>query len=453
MREEKPRSDGGIFEVQDDEAGDYEHPLRDEVAKIYVASAGSDPHRCAPNSIEGESNVTSSAEEESQESSGSLRWSSVTSTTTREEPLSSPSSHGDYELSEKDGSFGSADQGLTPRQKAVRGIRARKMKPSVRKKIYGMSKQLCSVLLTCAVAVGGIAEEVLGEPLEDLWAVFQASHHHQERPACLEVFAGDCAISSAFAAKRMGVLRPRDLRYGDDLRCQETRNEVLRVVEETRPTLVWMAPPCTAWCAFSRMNFSDQERRRRRKAEQPFLELVDEVMLLQKRVGGHVVVENPATSDIWKASRLRKWCDDERVHSFLLDMCYFGMKSTDEADPLRKTLRLLTTSATFAEELGKRCPGHPSHRPIQGKETAHSASYPRDFGEAVVKVVERIRKQTAYVSEVLVNGGEDVKESEESARGAAAITFHFSGDRERESRWGPEEVASESWTSPQQRAL
>ena len=56
---------------------------------------------------------------------------------------------------------------LSPKQKAVRGIRARKIQKSTRKKLFAMTGKLCSVLLTCAAAVGAIAEEVLAEPLQD----------------------------------------------------------------------------------------------------------------------------------------------------------------------------------------------------------------------------------------------------------------------------------------------
>ena len=146
----------------------------------------------------------------------------------------------------KEASRGHEEKETTPRQRAIDGIRRRKkLNESKRKKLYGMTKQLCTVLATCLVSVGCLAEEVFCEPLHDLWEVFGLGI--EERPSCLELFAGSCTITDAFAKKRHGVLRPRDLVFGDDLRSPRAREEILEAIDQHRPWLVWAAPPCTAW--------------------------------------------------------------------------------------------------------------------------------------------------------------------------------------------------------------
>ena len=100
------------------------------------------------------------------------------------------------------------------------------------------------------------------EPVQDLWTCFTSSslhHNHGGEARCLEIFAGEAAISRAFAGRSHGVLRPRDLRYGDDLHDPAVRQEVYREIREEKPDLVWIGMPCTRWCAFSRINYTKQE--------------------------------------------------------------------------------------------------------------------------------------------------------------------------------------------------
>ena len=39
--------------------------------------------------------------------------------------------------------------------------------------------------------------------------------------------------------------------------------------------------------------------------------MIDEVFLLQRMNGKHVVVENPTTSDLWQQPEIRRWSEDE----------------------------------------------------------------------------------------------------------------------------------------------
>jgi len=49
--------------------------------------------------------------------------------------------------------------------------------------------------------------------------------------------------------------------------------DVFRDIYEHRPRMIWMAPPCTNWRAFSSLNIDPQERRRRRNKEKKLIEL------------------------------------------------------------------------------------------------------------------------------------------------------------------------------------
>ena len=287
----------------------------------------------------------------------------------------------------------------TPKQKAREGQVRCKINPSTKRKLMHMGHQLCQVLLTCAMTVGSFAEEVFVEPVHDLYVCLGGKHPASSEPRCLELFAGEAEISSTFARKQLGVLRPRDIRYGDDLRDPAVRQEVYREIREQAPDLVWIAPPCTRWCAFSRLNYTKQERRRLRQKKKVFLDLIDDIFLLQRLNGKHVVVENPITSDIWQTKILKRWSEDAHNVCFNLDMCSFGLHSiVDPEMRLKKGMRLMTTHAAFRDFLCKRCDLQHEHLRVQGKDTSHSGAYPRAFAEQVVKAVEETRTQSVLVA-------------------------------------------------------
>ena len=329
------------------------------------------------------------------------------------------------------GSEGEASK-LSPKQMARRGQHRRKVEASTKKKLYHMGSKLFQVLLACACTMGGIAEEVLAEPIKDLWHATGLASVGSTRVHCLELFAGEAEISSAFARRGLGVMRPRDIRYGDDLRDAATRAALLEEIRASRPLVVWLAPPCTHWCAFSRLNFTKQERRRRRARDKEFLNLIDEVMLLQRMLGGHVVVENPATSDLWQHPVLARWIKDDQVWTFNLHMCAYGMTSkTHDGMYLKKSIKLMVTHQDLVGALGKSCDGEHEHVRVQGQDTSWSAAYPRLFGEAVADVVEKMGKHSVFMVD---DEGDHIMEGpssralvpaaeEKEGRGASEISF------------------------------
>lgn len=315
------------------------------------------------------------------------------------------------------------EAGRSPKQRAREGAYKRRINASTRRKLHHMGKQVMSVLFTCALAVGSMAEEMVMETFNTAWVTMRGPMEY--RADCLELFAGEHEISAAFARAKMAVLRPRDLRFGDDLRDGGQQDAVLNEIKEQKPKVVWIAPPCTYWCAFSRLNYTKQQRRRLRAKEKPFLNLIDEVMILQRQLGGHVVIENPSSSDIWNHSMMRRWAADD-VYTFNLDMCQFGLKSgVEEGKFLKKGTRLMATHIDFLEGLQRKCDGAHDHRPVQGSDTARSAHYSMDFAEAVVDVVKNMQAHQVLVTEE-PQDAEMVEESEipaEDERGALGIKF------------------------------
>lgn len=281
---------------------------------------------------------------------------------------------------------------LTPKEKAIAGVRRRRLaNRTTSQKVMAHAGALLQVFMACAVGLQGLVHEVVYEPALDVWAVFQPRHHVRDTPDvdCLELFAGEARISTAFARRRRAVLEPRDLRYGHDFRVASTREEILRDVHHFKPGMIWMAPPCTVWCGFSRLNHGKQQLRRLRARERPIIEFVDDILTIQAAAGRLAVVENPRTSDFWRHPIVQRWITAQNFYVADIDLCSYGLKSSDYGIPMRKPLSLLSNGAVFAQEIRKRCANDHDHQRVQGAQTALTAIYPMAFADAVVKAYDR----------------------------------------------------------------
>lgn len=209
--------------------------------------------------------------------------------------------------------------------------------------------------------LGTWAGEVVGEPVQDhLCSVFQSSHHFSssspdEDIQRLELFAGQARVSAAFARRKRGVLQPRDLRFGHDFKQEHHRSEVLCEIRAQQPKMVWMAPPCTYWCGFSRLNYEKQELRRLRAKEQVLVKFVNQVVEEQQARGRLFVVENPRNSDLWRHPLLQRWILQPGVCLAKADLCGYGMCNPDTGMPMKKPLSLLNNSMAFTEVIEQRC--------------------------------------------------------------------------------------------------
>lgn len=225
--------------------------------------------------------------------------------------------------------------------------------------------KLAEALMVMTVALGSWTKEVIADPSTTCMRCLPPSMTTSPR-GILRTSDGIPWIawrSLPVTARFQGLCQQkargtsaRDLLLGHDLRDESQRDEVFREIYTHRHKMIWLAPPCTNWCAFSRLNHDSQERRRRRRREKELIKLVEEVIVFQRANYGLVVVENPRTSDIWRHSALSRWYHDSEMHLCQVDLCTYGLESR-EGIPMRKGLTLLYNSSEFAEDLTRRCDG------------------------------------------------------------------------------------------------
>ena len=339
----------------------------------------------------------------------------------------------DSNLTDTDGNTTtSGNETTSPREKARGGIRRRRLqRRSTGKKIRDDVVNTFQVLMATSMMMAGWASELLGDPLWDAWAVTQSRHVIRESSPdseidCLEIFAGKARISESFAKRKRGVLQPRDLLYDHDLRHGDVQEELVEEIWKYRPGLIWLAPPCTAWCQFSHLNYTKQELRRKRKREEGLVRFVARLFELQNGLGGTVAVENPRGSDLWRHLLMNRLINFPTACFADLDMCQYQLTSAVDEQPLRKALSILTNNGVFADHIVKKCePGQHEHRPIQGKDTAHSATYTTAFANAVVRAYDQAGRLPQAEHQQFPTSHREVEEKapDKEGRGASGITF------------------------------
>ena len=343
-------------------------------------------------------------------------------------PPGRPSRIDDFEVIEDDNVTSSGNETMSPRARARHGIRRRRAEQRTNmRKVRDGVMNVFQILMATSVMLAGWAESVVDEPLWEVWALTQPRHHVRDHERsevdCLEIFAGEARISSAFARHRRGVLEPRDLRYDHDCRLPEVQEAILEDINVQRPGLVWMAPPCTLWCNFSRLNYPPQQLRRLRQKEKVIVDFTAKVFEMQNALGGLAIIENPRSSDLWRHPDIERLTNFPAARYADLDMCQYSLTSSMDGRPLKKAMSLLTNNEVFANAMGRKChdAGH-DHRPIQGKDTSFSSAYPTAFANAVVRAYDKAMREGRSVFENFPTETPSVDQAED-ALGAEGITF------------------------------
>ena len=91
------------------------------------------------------------------------------------------------------------------------------------------------------------------------------------------------------------------LAWGHDLGEAQQRAYLFALMKRVKPRYVWLAFPCTAFCCWVRLNRSQGcDLAGRQREGKRHLRTTLQAAQLQKRLGGHVALENPLTSLAWR---------------------------------------------------------------------------------------------------------------------------------------------------------
>lgn len=221
-----------------------------------------------------------------------------------------------------------------------------------------------------------------------------------DRPDVVEIFGGAAEVSFQFSRRGWNVLQPLDLVYGFDLRDPKHREEVRNMLERERPRLAIVEYPCTLWTQLAATNYrSKQEKRRlarRRREDEPFLELCEDVFNIQLAHGSDALAENPLTSLSFKRPPIQRILNHPDVFTGVSHGCRFGVRSSKSGLLLKKPVLWISSSVEICDELSKRCPNtkehkHHEHGECQGGRVAKdSGVYTKEIARAIHKGFVRL---------------------------------------------------------------
>ena len=157
-----------------------------------------------------------------------------------------------------------------------------------------------------------------------------------------------------------------DKKQGWDLMDRATQQKVDRLLDELRPELLVVCPPCTHAGGWEHLNAcyrTPLERALLIKANKDRLRFSRQQIEKQVRRGGEFLFEHPWGADTWGDPEFKQL---KRKYGVVkTDMCQHGLKCPDSNLPIRKSTGLMA-SRSLARHVGQ-CDGSHEHRRIEGK--------------------------------------------------------------------------------------
>ena len=298
------------------------------------------------------------------------------------------------------------------RERAKAGIRRRRKEaagPS--RRALGGIKKVLGAMVFYTTAVASHTAEVLAGPIHDAWAVCQGRHYHEDtRADFLELFAGKAKISQAVARLHGAALEPCDPRYGHDLCHREVQEIVLQRVAAERPRLIWVNPPPLRPPAAPDDTSRSQAQRRERQREECMMEFLDQLFRFQQGVGGHIALQNPRASDLWRHPVLQRWAGDTGVSYAEVDL--LGTCGPDRL-PVICGVSVLTSCPDVAKAIHQQTFDESGNHTNAARDFRATPFVPYAFAKAVAKAA--VEAKHRLPQEVLAAEGEPLPASSSAA--------------------------------------
>ena len=170
----------------------------------------------------------------------------------------------------------------------------------------------------------------------------------------------------------------------------EDRIWVKRRIHHDRPELLIVCPPCTLFSSLQNICPNGLPHERCPEKWKEALEMLRfgvELCRIQHHAGRLFAFEHPSTATSWEDESLRELVKESGVLVSLLDMCQYGMVSTDKdgESPVRKTTRIATDAPELVDALSARCGGGHRHVHLVSGRPKGAAIYPPGFCNAILK--------------------------------------------------------------------
>ena len=208
-------------------------------------------------------------------------------------------------------------------------------------------------------------------------------------------------VSEVGEKKRFGRGTAFDLQTGWDLADPQQRKQMWRKLDEERPLLIVLCPPCGPFSQLQEWNFQRMPLEKSMMMLWTGLEHLELAMAIarwQKRQGGYFLFEHPLGARSWKEGCVQKMLQEEGVFQTKCDMCMFGLQVRG-LGLNRKPTGLMTNGEEIARQLSRTCDGGHLHVPLLNGKALEAQRYTPQFCEAVVKgLVKQCRADEVFSS-------------------------------------------------------
>ena len=189
-----------------------------------------------------------------------------------------------------------------------------------------------------------------------------------------------------------------DLCTGWDFRKAADRQAMRQLIQDKRPRLLTLSPPCTwagGWFHLNKLRMSPEDAQEKVVLTRLFVNFCKQLIELQLQQGGRVMFEHPKDSVAW--TLLREL--ESKLYAVDVHMCRYGLRLPGSS-LIRKPTRLLVSHADM-RTLNRECPGksdprHHDHAVIAGSHpkvgsiSKFAGQYPAAFVKAVLRTVTEL---------------------------------------------------------------
>ena len=170
-----------------------------------------------------------------------------------------------------------------------------------------------------------------------------------------------------------------------DFSQQHFRAKALKLLDEEKPMLLVVCPPCTMFSTMQNVNIAKMDEadvKMRTEAAVSHFAFALLLCIRQSQAGRKFVIEHPVGASSWalRLTNLLAQCPGTRSVNF--DFCMLGMKSSDDQGEAlaKKRTKVVTNSDAIAATFEKyQCNGLHTHVALENGRAKACEKYPDKF--------------------------------------------------------------------------
>ena len=176
----------------------------------------------------------------------------------------------------------------------------------------------------------------------------------------MEIFGGAGGTTKVAIRRKLKAGPIVDLVYGMDLSSYTERKKWRVYVEERKPRVLVMGPPCTHFGPFANLNWKYPSFAAGYPISEELASFAAQLAHIQLKNGRDFIAKNHATSKLWNLSCWERIRNHPRVVEVIHDQCMSGLTIPDihkNGKPIlcRKATRFVASRRCLVAALDQRC--------------------------------------------------------------------------------------------------